>query len=748
MTFEHTDSIEPSACEAKAFDYHRLPANHIDAISECVIQVDLSGNIQFANDRLQQLSGYSYKELIGRNSNKFLDGKSAIILKKVLMQRKRGVSSSYELRLRCKNGNYHQFIVKGTPVLNKYREVAGSIATLTDVSTTGFLSDYYKRENEAMVEISGSIQLAFWIYSIENKKIEYLSPSFATLYEADIREIYKRNSIKQFIHPEDYDKTIIKGKDNLYSGQYNIQYRIITPNEKIKWIQDSAIIIKDAKGKAVKIIGFAQDVTKMKRAEVKLFEGEKEREAILRSMPDSLFIINNDSIITKAYLKKQDKDLLRVKVKFPEEKHIQQVFSEPVFNVIEPIITEFRKKKMSSFCGDVELMFRNNSRWYELKLNTVDDKKIVLVMKDVTTAKANILRIQRLFNIAERTKELVVITNNLGQIEYVNPEFTEVTGYSSEESVGHTFDLIRSGKHKPAFYEKIWSVLFSKKSYEGVFINKKKNGELFVEEKVITPIMDVNGDIVNFISSGRDITKNCVDSRNKITLRTNRKQRTLKVDHKGSISLIQKQEIERKNFANKLHEGLGQVLSAALMNLESINFDKISNEKDRHKIYVVNQLLGNTIGQLRGLSSDLSPSGLDKFGLYNIANQMVDTLNKQGANIRFAILSNISKLRFKNEIEINYYRILQEALSNAVVHSKATRCDVKLQYTDKGELKLQVMDNGVGISQKQLKENKKMKLGFLNMEERAKSINAQMRVTAGVGKGFKISIQTKTKNKK
>ncbi len=116
-------------------------------------------------------------------------------------------------------------------------------------------------------------------------------------------------------------------------------------------------------------------------------------------------------------------------------------------------------------------------------------------------------RINELSRVVEQSDELVYITDHKGTILYVNPAFERTTGFSYEEAVGNTPRLIKSGEHDDEFYKKLWKNILSGHKYEDVFINKKKDGSYFYEEKLITPIHDKNGNIIEFVSTGRDISE-------------------------------------------------------------------------------------------------------------------------------------------------------------------------------------------------------------------------------------------------
>jgi diguanylate cyclase (GGDEF)-like protein/PAS domain S-box-containing protein len=116
-------------------------------------------------------------------------------------------------------------------------------------------------------------------------------------------------------------------------------------------------------------------------------------------------------------------------------------------------------------------------------------------------------RVRKLSLVVEQAADSVLITDPSGFIEYVNPAFERMTGYSRAEAVDGKPSLIKSGRHDQAFYHVIWETVTKGDIFRGTLINRKKNGELFYEEKVITPLKDEQGRVTHLVSTGRDITE-------------------------------------------------------------------------------------------------------------------------------------------------------------------------------------------------------------------------------------------------
>lgn len=116
-------------------------------------------------------------------------------------------------------------------------------------------------------------------------------------------------------------------------------------------------------------------------------------------------------------------------------------------------------------------------------------------------------RQNRLVTAIESAAESVVITSPAGTIIYVNPAFSELTGYSPAELLGNSPRLLKSGFHDDHFYHHLWQTITGGQTWVGRFVNRKKDGTIYQEESTISPVKDEKGGIVNFVAVKRDITK-------------------------------------------------------------------------------------------------------------------------------------------------------------------------------------------------------------------------------------------------
>lgn len=127
--------------------------------------------------------------------------------------------------------------------------------------------------------------------------------------------------------------------------------------------------------------------------------------------------------------------------------------------------------------------------------------------RDVTERRKAEEALTRLGMAVDQAAEAIVVTDTEGRIEYVNPAFEQITGYPREESVGQNMRILKSGKHDETLYRKMWETISRGEVWTGRFHNRKKDGTLYEEEAVISPVRNASGRIINFVAGKKDITR-------------------------------------------------------------------------------------------------------------------------------------------------------------------------------------------------------------------------------------------------
>jgi len=154
----------------------------------------------------------------------------------------------------------------------------------------------------------------------------------------------------------------------------------------------------------------------------------------------------------------------------------------------------------------------NDQRFYDALVSPLRDewpKGLVgrlIILRDVTERKQTELRLLQLHKAVEQSPVSVVITDIKGNIEYVNPFFSQLTGYQLNEVIGKNPRIIQSGNTSPETYAEMWKTIQSGRVWRGELLNKKKNGEPYWEVEMIAPVIDSEGAIVNYIAIKEDVT--------------------------------------------------------------------------------------------------------------------------------------------------------------------------------------------------------------------------------------------------
>src|SRR6185369_17833475 len=131
---------------------------------------------------------------------------------------------------------------------------------------------------------------------------------------------------------------------------------------------------------------------------------------------------------------------------------------------------------------------------------------LVGTFTDISERRAMEEQLRNLSRAVEQSPVSIVITDTAGIIEYVNPRFCQVTGFTAEEVIGQNPRILASGELKPETYGELWQTIASGREWQGEFHNRKKNGEEFWELALISPLTDKNGLITHYLGVKEDIT--------------------------------------------------------------------------------------------------------------------------------------------------------------------------------------------------------------------------------------------------
>ncbi|OYT17747.1 MAG: hypothetical protein B7C24_01090 [Bacteroidetes bacterium 4572_77] len=206
-------------------------------------------------------------------------------------------------------------------------------------------------------------------------------------------------------------------------------------------------------------------------------------------------------VVIQVLLKKQ-----KLREKEIQERKILDTFNEGIYIVSPEYNIAYAKKEKNIVEYEYEFESEDNKILISNNILFNDNSKLTILI-DITEKKKNELELKKLSKAIEQSANVIVITDINGNVEYVNPKFTELTGYTAQEIIGKNPRILSAGTLAIEYYEKMWNEITAGKTWEGEFYNKKKNGEYFWEKAVITSIKDDKDEITNYLAIKEDYTE-------------------------------------------------------------------------------------------------------------------------------------------------------------------------------------------------------------------------------------------------
>jgi PAS domain S-box-containing protein len=253
---------------------------------------------------------------------------------------------------------------------------------------------------------------------------------------------------------------------------------------------------------------FFWDVTEEEKQKLALMQSEEMLRSVTDNSIDMVSKINEKFEITFAskshevFLGFKVKELIGknpISIVHEDDKDRIEKIAQNAFKLISPPYFQSRLRRKDGGYIWIEtstkLLIENNKFAGAVLTSREITKRVI--------AEENLRKLQRAI---DQSSASVVITNIDGEIEFVNPKFIEVTGYTKEESIGKNPRILSAGNQSKEFYQKLWDAIKAGKDWKGEFLNKRKDGTLFWETATISPIKDSNGKITHYVAIKDEIT--------------------------------------------------------------------------------------------------------------------------------------------------------------------------------------------------------------------------------------------------
>ncbi|NGP75348.1 PAS domain S-box protein [Balneolaceae bacterium YR4-1] len=556
---------------------------------------------------------------------------------------------------------------------------------------------------------------------------------------------YKKDELighsTRFLHVDEahYQQFEELGKEALdQHGTFKTEFKLKKKNGEIFYSEHTVTLVYDKQGEVDRVVSVVRDITDRKNFEKELKHRQKRllRSQRIGKIGDWEFIPSQDKINWSPMMYRIfEKDSASFQPSFDDIKAMYigddyEKHQKVIQNAIETGESFDVDLKLKTGKGNYKIIraIGQTERQDEGKV-----EKLVGTVQDITERKRFEEALQ------ENERRLKNITNNIPGVvfqykitpdgsdglQYVSDGSERIWGVSAEKAIKNNdaiwdrihdsdIDLVKKSIQKSAENLSRWDE-------EWRYV--KPDGSERWQHGIGIPRVEEDGSIL-WDSVIFDITE--------------RKRLREQVFQ----SVIEGEDRERKRIARELHDGIGQYLTAANMNLEAIKKDvKKLPEKRENQFVKGLSLLNESINEIRSISQNLMPKAIEDYGLVRAVEALIESF-RDSTEIVFYFNSKIHEEELGERRKVNIYRIIQEAVQNAVKHSECSNVSIQL-YQENEMIYLTVEDNGKGISSpnKGVGENHHGNgLGIKSMRSRAKALSASLVLDSAPGKGSVISL--------
>jgi two-component system sensor histidine kinase DegS len=326
-----------------------------------------------------------------------------------------------------------------------------------------------------------------------------------------------------------------------------------------------------------------------------------------------------------------------------------------------------------------------------------------------------------------------------GNVTFVADAFTELSGRKISRDSIRLSDLLWGMNNPDDWMDEVVDTVSEGGMWQGELQFEGANHKRCWIEVIITPVYNDHHEVEELIMMGSDITKRKSAEQN-MNLK-NRAEIEKKINQQKfrSVLILEGQEEERKRIAMDIHDGIGQMLTSLKYQIESINLKE--GDKAEQKIAEIDQLIKEVIKEVRRVTFNLKPTVLGDYGLQAALNVFIQEIGKL-TDIKLEYHTSGEIERLPQKMENNIFRIIQEAINNAIKYSEAQTIKIDL-VKSANNLMITVRDEGKGFDMK-LIEARNMNIesgrGFFNMYERTEYVNGSLTINSEPGKGTSVEL--------
>lgn len=349
-------------------------------------------------------------------------------------------------------------------------------------------------------------------------------------------------------------------------------------------------------------------------------------------------------------------------------------------------------------------------------------------------------------NVPIETPKIYAKTDRGGNVIFVSDLFTDLSGVKWNEQSIPLVQLFHQSNLPAEWMDELIELLAEGNSWQGTIQYTTAKGGKRWAELMVVPTMPTDDEEKEWLVLGSDITRQkqaegSMRDKNRAEIEKKINQQKFR-----SVLILEGQEEERKRLAMDIHDGIGQMLTSLKFQIESIDLLK-SKEGATQKLVEIQDLITQVIKEVRRVTFNLKPTVLGDFGLQAGLNVFVREISKlTDIELTYTVESS-ENIRLPQKVENNIFRIIQEAINNAIKYSKASRIEISYKQTET-ELTITVQDNGEGFDE-ELVESRNMNIesgrGFFNMYERTEYVNGHLDIRSSLNEGTRVTLHVPVK---
>ncbi len=750
-----TERINAKAAQKESEEkYKSISQSTIDII----FIVEKNGKVRFVNDSIEKMLGWTPKEVIGKSFIKLVPVKS---IPKYLRSLSdiflHGELNNFIAQIYHKNGQAVDLEINGK--LIKQDGVLMALGSARDISYRKRAEKEIEENHKKLEQYAERLELALigsdaglWDWNIETGDV-YFNDRWCNMLGYEISEVEPNvSSWENMVHPEDMQMVTRVLTDHLEGKTplYQTEHRVRTKSGGWKWILDTGRVTKRANsGKALRAVGTHIDITRQKENEEKLRDNEKYLKTINQFATSVLRQHSIDEIIWELinlvikdlgledcviYLLDEDKKNLIQRAAYGPKQSKENKVKDPIIipygkGIVGTVAKTGIPEVISDVSKDPRYIVDDRYRYSELTVPIITDGEVIGIIDTehheknffnhehlerletisglVSSRMKNAINQEKLLSAQVSLKKLstaveqsplsIVITDVDGIIEFVNPTFTEISGYSATESIGTKTEIFKPGTYPKSIYVEMWETINKGEKWVGELINKKKNGESLWVLTSISPIKDSQDQITNFVAIQADITVN----------------KKLENDLIKAKEYAEEANKAKSEFlANMSHE-IRTPMNAVYGLIRLMEDTHLTGDQENmiNKIRLSSDNLLNIINDILDFSKiESGQVKLDKsvFNIEEVIRRILDSMEYQASgknlSLEYQFDDNIDRMLYGDSVRL--HQIMLNLINNAIKFTEQGKVIVSCKLIKKtdnlNKIKFEVKDTGIGIKKENI----------------------------------------------